>query len=153
MSLTCEAYLEDPQQCREHLAECESCRKLEDWLKVAPDARPRAASIASRLPVAPWEGADYQSWGVVALGAVAILASAATLFLMVGISPLEGFAASMRALVPRFDLISAGSSIAELLKQAPLKFHLFVATAFVLVNVLFVYLLRRPTKGYDLTIR
>lgn len=153
MTLTCDAYLEDPQQHRAHLAECESCRRLEEGLTVAPDSGRSVASVASRLPVAPWEGAGYQSWSVVLVGAAAVLIAAATLFLMVGISPIQGFAASLRALVPRFELVSAASSFAELLEHAPVKFHVFVATAFVLVNLLFVYLLRRPTKGYDLTIR
>lgn len=153
MTARCEAFLENPEQNPQHLAECESCRRLESGLSTPSRSDTRVASLLSRLPVASWEGASHRAWGVVGLIAALLIGAAAALFLMAGHSPLDGFTAALRTLVPSFDVGSVTSSISELLENAPVGFHLFVATAFVVVNVVFVLLLRRPTKGYDVTIR
>lgn len=153
MTARCEAFLENPEQHPQHLAECESCRRLESGLSVQPDAERRVANLLSRLPVAPWEGAGHRAWGMVGIVGALVIAAAAALFLMSGHSPVDGFEAALRTLVPSFDVVSVTSSISALLEKAPRAFHLFVATAFVVVNLLFVFLLRRPPKGYDVTIR
>jgi hypothetical protein len=153
MTVRCDLYLENPEEHAEHLAECESCRRFEESLHLAPERLSGGAPITSRLPVAPWEGAGHRSWIVVFAVALAVLAATALLFTLTGVSPVHGFSAVLRSLAPSVNLLNAGGSIAELLRQAPMTFHLFVLTAFLIVNILFVLLLRRPPKGYDVTVR
>lgn len=148
--MNCTMYLQDPETNAAHLAECPSCRQMSRGLELEPEVRPRPLP---RLPVAPWEGASYRPWGLVVIaGAVVILASFA-LFIVAGVSPWEGFAVTFVSLAGRLELLSRASAIAELLRGAPRAFHLLVLTAFVVVNILFALLLRRPPKGYDVTIR
>lgn len=148
--MNCETYLQDPEANAAHLAECPKCRLMIRGLELEPEVRPQPMP---RLPVAPWEGASYRPWGLVGIaGAILLLASFA-LFLVAGVSPWEGFAATFGGLAGRLELLSRASTIAEALQAAPKAFHLCVLTGFVVVNILFVMLLRRPPKGYDVTIR
>jgi hypothetical protein len=151
MKESCERYLQDPESHAAHLAECPSCRSMNRGLELMPDARPRA--LLPGLPVAPWEGASHRPWAMVVVAGVIVLFAAFALFMAAGVSPLEGFVATFRGLVGRLEVLRRASSIAELLRQAPGTFHLLVLIGFVVVNVLFVLLLRRPPKGYDVTIR
>jgi hypothetical protein len=153
MTRNCEQYLENPELSRGHLAECESCRRLEAWLDVGPEGAARHDSILKRLPVASWEGAAHRSWPLAIITTLLVLIAAAAFFLIAGVSPAQGFAASLRELAPRVDMVSVATSFAELLKRAPASFHLIVFSAFIAVNLLFALLLRRPTKGYDVTAR
>ncbi len=153
MTRTCEQYLENPELSRGHLAECESCRRLEAWLNVSPDGGSQHGSILNRLPVASWEGAAHRSWPLAIITILLVLIASAGFFLIAGVSPAQGFAASLRELVPRVDMVIVATSFAELLKRAPASFHIIVVTAFIAVNLLFALLLRRPAKGYDVTAR
>lgn len=153
MTARCELYLENPEQHRDHLAGCESCRRLENWLNVGPDSDGRVSAVISRLPVAPWEGAAYRAWGIVAAAAALVVLGATALFLMSGVSPVEGFLTVLRSLLPGFDVSHFTNSIPQMLREAPIQFHLVVLTAFILVNAVFFLMLRRPPKGYDVTIR
>jgi hypothetical protein len=157
--IDCEAYRRQPEEHASHLEQCEECQQLVEAseeavgrignLQVVPPPA-FAQSVATRLPVAPWEGASHRSWGLTlaAFGLVVLLAT--TAFLAAGISPLHGLHAAIRdALLPGLNPIQIIQSFAAIISTAPGSFHLTVGILFVLVNVLLVFLLRRPPRGYD----
>src|SRR5215470_6396266 len=85
MKDACQRYLEDPEANAGHLAECRECRALFDTLGISVDERP--VSVGT-LPLAPWEGATYRAWPLVA-GGVALIAIAVMLCIVLGVSPLD----------------------------------------------------------------
>ncbi len=98
------------------------------------------------LPLAAWEGATYRSWGLVIGGAVVVIALALGLFLVAGSSPM----AAVRAALPSLEIISAGVKLASgAVQNAPVRWQVGIAVAFVVVNTLFFLLLRRAPKGLD----
>jgi hypothetical protein len=157
--MDCEAYRRDPEEHPSHPENCAACRQLLD----APDAvagrigalqvEPPPAfaqSVATRLPVAPWEGASHRSWGLTlaAFALVVLLATAA--FLAAGISPLRGLAAAITgSLLPGLNPIQIFQSFSAIIASAPSSFHITVGISFVVVNLLLLFLLRRPPRGYD----
>ncbi|HUO85377.1 MAG TPA: hypothetical protein VM534_09715 [Thermoanaerobaculia bacterium] len=162
MSSSCEAYRSDPGQWPGHLAGCARCQDLERDLERVdrelhtygsiPASPDLSASIGSSLPVAPWEGAGHRPWSLIGAGALLILVAAATVFVLLGLSPLQGWTTSLRESLPSgAGLMEIARSLSAILSQAPRAFHLFVAGSFLLVNLLFVVLLRRTPRGYDAT--
>ena len=157
--ISCDDYLANPAEGEQHLAGCERCRKVMEELD-ALDAELQSAGVVLKspaipevasLPVAPWEGARERSWGAVLAAAVFVSLLSASGFLLLGISPLEGFLAALTSSFPGSGIPRVLETISALLSRAPMRFHLLVLAGFVVVNVLFVLLLRRPTKGYDAT--
>lgn len=156
----CEEYLADPAAFESHLDSCESCRaaaaeleRLDRGISRAAGVDPGPSTAPANLPLAPWEGARQRSWGpVIAVGAlVAILGAIA--FLIVGISPLDGFLAAMTSSLPGSGLGRIVRTAPNLLAKAPLGVHILIFVSFIVVNVIFVALLRRRTKGYDVSSR
>ena len=150
--MTCDDFLQDPEACRTHADECESCRRLQmdlDMLEVGLDAPLLERSIADKLPLAPWEGAGHRPWGAVVSVALVLIALASGLFLMIGESPLSGFGAAaksaMFSALPLRVIVVAGSRI----REAPISFQAGIAVGFLLVNVLLYVLMKRPGRGYD----
>lgn len=160
MTGACKAYLADPEANASHLAGCESCRARDRDLatldrnleaeRIDPEAS-LAPAIAGALPVAPWEGASYRSWKLAAAVAVVLLAGAALLFTIAGISPLSALGRFLDASIPRLDIGASARSVATLLREAPAGFHVAVGILFVAVNAILVNLLRRAPRGYDAT--
>ncbi len=134
---SCQRYLEDPEANAAHLAECERCRVLGETLSERVEAsglRPQT----SELPLAPWEGASYRSWPLVIAGAILIGALAFVLFTVTGTSSF--------ALLG--NLPSAGV-IVSTLRHVGAAAPALVAVLFVLVNAIFIALLRRAPRGID----
>lgn len=160
MTEACKAYLDDPEANATHLAECESCRALNRDLetldhnleaeRIEP-AESLAPAVSDALPVAPWEGAAYRSWKLVAVVAVLLVAGAWVFFTLAGVSPVAALQRVVQASVPRIDIAAAGRSVATLLREAPAGFHIAIGILFVAVNAILLFLLRRAPRGYDAT--
>jgi hypothetical protein len=159
----CAAFMEDSERFASHPDECAACRKLvgeldqldrdlaADRLEPVSTGSPK---IVESLPLAAWEGAGFRSWPVAVASAAAILAIAVALFAMLGISPLEGVFQSIAAQLTRgFGYVEATRHVAALLANAPAGFHVAVGVAFIAVNALFFYLLRRAPRGIDVSSR
>lgn len=154
----CEKYFDDPDLFAEHAESCETCRerlaeldRVDGAFGEASVAEPSIARQFGELPVAPWEAAQHRSWGI-AIGAAAVLIIfAAVGFVAAGIPPLTGFEAAFRAaLAPGFNPVALVTSVAALVRKAPVSFHITIAIAFVVVNAIFFALLKRaPRGGYD----
>lgn len=156
MSEKCLETYDDPEQMSLHLQTCEVCASnevafaaLEDSLKqqVTPDLV--GGGLMERLPVAPWEGAGYRSWIVVA--AVATIISIALLILstLSEVSIVTAASAGMDA-IPGLDVLgSLATALGELTGMAGVEFHSGVVLGFVLFNTLLLLLLRRKPRGYD----
>ena len=149
--MTCDDFLEDPEACRAHAEDCESCRRLQkdlDMLQGGLDA-PMLDTGVEKLPLAPWEEAAHRPWRAVIAVGIALLTVASILFLVVGVSPITGFGKAVRSTIssvlPLRLLLVAGSRI----REAPLQFQVAVGAGFVLVNFLLYFLLKRPARGYD----
>ena len=141
---SCQRYLEDPDANASHLAECAECRALSDGLQ-ASGLGPRA-SVVSELPLASWEGASYRPWRLVAAGAVAVAVIAGLLFAATGTSPLE----ILRGKVPSTDVIaSMFRLLGGAVQSAPVGLQVAIAICFVVVNAIFIALLRRAPRGLD----
>jgi hypothetical protein len=142
---SCKQYLEDPEANASHLAECAECRAIAESLQ-ASGLGPRASVDVQTLPLAAWEGASYRSWPLVAAGAIAVAAIAALLFMATGTSPMQ----ILRGKVPSADVVA---SFVRLLggavQNAPAAFQIVVAVLFVIVNAIFIALLRRAPRGID----
>lgn len=139
----CQRYLEEPEAHEEHLATCAECRAVAQQLD-AKVINPRVRLDA--LPLAPWEGAAYRSWPLVAGGGLAVVAMAAALFAVTGTSPL----ATLREAVPPVDiLMSVVRSAGGAIHNAPAAWQIGLAVSFIAVNVILIALLRRAPKGID----
>jgi len=144
----CEAFLEEPEKAEEHLRSCDSCRALVDELSRGSDEDARRFSLDA-LPVAPWEGASHRSWSSVAAvgAAIAILALAG--FVIAGVPPLKGFWQGLiGGMFPTLDPLKLLMAVSNFVRSAPTSFHLFIGVAFVIVNIVFVAMLRRNARGY-----
>jgi hypothetical protein len=138
---SCQRYLEDPDANASHLAECAECRALADSLQSSV-LGPR--SSVTELPMAPWEGAAHRSWPLVAAGAIAVAVIAALLFAATGTSPLE----ILRGKLPSGDVFASLMRL-RFVQNAPISWQIFIVTAFVIVNGIFIALLRRSPRGLD----
>ena len=144
---SCQRYLEDPEANASHLAECAECRALADGL--VEDGIPTLAGKAGRLsstslPLAPWEGAAHRSWPLVAAGALAVAVIAGLLFAATGASPLE----IMRGKMPSGDLVASLLRL-RFVQNAPVSWQVMIFAAFLIINAIFIMLLRRSPKGLD----
>jgi len=158
----CLQFRENPEAYSSHPENCEACAAT---LEEVTDLDRRIATqvllsdvspieLDSRnLPVAPWEGASERAWPLAVLGALALVFMAVILFLLSGVSPTDGFQAVLMSQLPRFELFEVASVVGEGLRAAPLRVHLFILIAFVVVNVVFVRLLRRAPRGVDVSSR
>jgi len=67
---------------------------------------------------------------------------------------MDGFVSALSdRLLPRIELLESGKSLVTILGHASMRFHLLIGVSFVLVNVVFLLLLRRPPRGYDASSR
>jgi anti-sigma factor RsiW len=152
----CEEFLADREANPSHLESCESCREdvrrleaLERGLASARfDSRTGVASPDS-LPLAPWEGAGTRSWLAVLVVAGIVVVLGLGGFMLLGIHPIEGFVAALSGAASTRHLLTVAKSAPNFLAAAPIHVHVLILGAFVLVNVLFVVLLRRRLRGYD----
>ena len=137
MNPECQKYLEDPEANAAHLDECESCRTLADTLAADTSSvlDPRSSV---ELPLAAWEGASYRAWLLVVGALVVVGLIALLLFVVTGTSP-----ASLAANVPSVGVIV--TTLQHFGAAAPGV----IAVLFVLVNALFIALLRRAPRGID----
>ena len=162
MNDDCSQFLEDPESFRAHAAGCDECRPLLDDLDaidetfagIHRDPRGSLADRFSTLPLAPWEGARHRSWAIVVAGAIALLCLGAAAFTLGGVNPAEGFSEAVRgSMAGQVGWLRFFRSAPQMLRQAPMHFHLFLAVAFISVNVLFYLLLRRDPKGSNVSSR
>lgn len=135
----CQRYAQDPEAHAGHLAVCETCREIDAALSTPVVAR----SIAlEALPLAPWEEAGYRAWPLVAGGAMVVLGIAFLLCWAAGISMLQALAAGFRT--------DGARTVIDLVGQKLRPFGPFVfAALFLIVNTIFVLLLRRAPRGID----
>jgi hypothetical protein len=145
--MTCEDYLQDPEENAAHLESCAMCRAIVEDLDDEIEIRERPLNIDA-LPLAGWEGASYRTWPLVAAGVAAIVILAVVLFLAAGTPPLRGMASaltsgmtSVEALSNFFRLFGRG------LHGAPPAVHITVGVLFVIINTILFLLLRRAPKG------
>lgn len=140
MTDRCQQYLEDPEGHAAHLAECADCRRIAAGLEQNLEARVRL----DELPLAPWEGASHRSWPLVVGVALTVVAIAAALFAAAGTSPLAVAAMDSDLLTSILRPLMSGAIL-----NAPTSLQIKIVIAFVIVNVLFIVLLRRAPKGID----
>ena len=139
----CQRYLEDPEAHEAHLSECAECREVFEQL----DAKVSHQSVrVDALPLAPWEGAGFRSWPLVAGVALTVVAVAAAIFAAAGASPASVLGDAFRAAFPSMDVVFSFLQLARgVVQTAPLV----VIVLFVAVNAILVALLRRAPKGLD----
>ncbi|MGZ5492899.1 MAG: hypothetical protein ACXW3E_05195 [Thermoanaerobaculia bacterium] len=141
----CKQYLEDPEANASHLAECAACRAFAESLQ-GSGLGPRASVDVEALPLAAWEGASHRAWPLVAAGAIAVAAIAALLFMATGTSPMQ----ILRGKVPSTDVVASFVRLfSGAVQNAPVAFQIVVAVLFVIVNAIFIALLRRAPRGID----
>lgn len=137
--MTCDEYLQDPEEHAAHLESCEICRSIEEELGggIAVETRPMNVDA---LPMASWEGASHRSWPLVAAGVVAMITLAIVLSAAAGVTPISAVASSL-------------PSVQALLTFLQLTGHALggplVAVLFVGINTILFLLLRRAPKGVD----
>lgn len=135
-------FLQDPEAHASHLGECAECRALVQRL----NAEVSSAGIdLEALPLAQWEGAAYRSWIFVAFVSGIVAAVAITLCHIAGITPLHAVA-SDASIVQWRTLLAI---LTGTLQRATLGWQIVFGMAFVAVNTLLFFLLRRPTRGID----
>lgn len=152
----CETFLADPESSPSHLDSCESCREevrrldvLERGLASARIGAELPRISPEALPVASWEGASTRSWiAVIAVSAIVVGLGLGG-FVLLGIDPADGFLAAMSGAASSRHLLTVARSTPGFLANAPLHVHALIFAAFVIVNVIFVALLRRRLRGYD----
>jgi hypothetical protein len=144
---SCERYLEDPEANASHLASCEDCRAFDASLRDQSSVLgPRSSVAPEAMPMAAWEGASHKSWPLVAAGLIALAVIAILLCAAAGTSPLE----VLKGNVPSGDILSSMVRLAPgFIQNAPRSWQVFIVAAFVVVNAIFVALLRRAPKGLD----
>ncbi len=139
---SCQRYLEDPDANASHLTECAECRALADsLLSSIPSAR---SSVVPDLPIAQWEGAAHRSWPLVVAGAIAVGVMAALLLAANATSPLDLF----RGKLPTADILASLARL-RFIQNAPPSWQIFIGVSFVIVNGIFIALLRRAPRGLD----
>lgn len=139
----CERYLEEPEANAAHLRECETCRALFGTLEERVEARPVAVPD---LPVAPWEGASHRAWPAVIAAFLAVLGAAIALFVASGISSMQGIVDALTAAVPQLTALVALFRSAA---SVPGPWPMVLVGAFIVINGLLFFLLRRAPRGID----
>lgn len=141
----CQRYLEDPEANASHLERCAECRAMDSGLRDVA-AGPPVAVNPEALPLAPWEGAAYRSWPLVAGGALTVLALAIAFGLLSGVSPMRVVDSGLLSVdgARAFILTSAAS-----LRRASVAGQIGFAFLFLAVNALLFILLRRAPRGFD----
>ena len=142
----CQQYLEDPEAHPAHIAECASCRALAEDLRSV-----EAGGVnVPELPLAPWEGAAYRSWPLVAGAVLTVMALAAGFFAVGGASPMVEIGKAVQAgFTSTATWAALASTAGGALRHAPAKLQILIGLSFVLINVLLFALLRRAPKGID----
>lgn len=134
----CERYLEDPEANAGHLTECAECRAFFETLDDSVAHRP--VSIDA-LPLAPWEGASHRPWKLVLSAAAFVVAVVVVFFAVTGVSPRV-----VASALPPFDvLLEVGKGA----RNAPMSWRVVFMIAFLLVNTILYFLLRRAPRGID----
>ena len=147
MNDSCRKFLEDPEANASHLAECAECRALADSLQTedSPLAPPASVDV-NTLPLASWEGASYRSWPLIAAGVVSVAVIAVVVFAATGFSPLD----IVRGRVPSSEVMASIVRLAGgAVKSAPVAWQVGIAVSFLIVNAIFIALLRRAPRGLD----
>lgn len=137
--MTCEEYLNDPEANAAHLESCEICRAIEEDLGDPIPVEPRQLNLDA-LPLAPWEGASYRTWPLVAASLVATFTLLIVLSAAADISPV----AAMSSSLPSVQVLLTFLQLTGRAIGGPL-----VAVLFVVINALLFLLLRRAPKGVD----
>ena len=138
----CRRYFEDPEANTAHLAVCAECRAVAEQLRAHVNNRKLRIET---LPLAPWEGASFRSWPLVAGGGLAVIAIAAAFFAAAGASPLIVFEA-LRNSIPTAEVVQSFLQLGSgIVRNAPFA----ILLAFVVVNAILFVLLRRSPKGID----
>lgn len=135
-------FLRDPEAHASHLDECAECRALVQRLNAEVSSE---GIDLEALPLAQWEGAAYRSWGFVASVSVIVAVAAITLCHVAGITPLH--AVAWDASIVQWRTLLA--ILTGTLQRATLGWQIVFGIAFVAVNTLLFFLLRRPTRGID----
>jgi hypothetical protein len=142
----CQRYLADPEANQSHLETCDSCRSA-FGTDVSVEALPLRLE---ELPLAPWEGSSHRSWPLVIVSIVVVLAAAATLFTIAGVSPLNGMTSAAESVLPSAGLLQfLGTRLSSALQHVPRSWQLVLFVAFFVVNAALFALMRRPAKGLD----
>ncbi|PYQ30649.1 MAG: hypothetical protein DMF56_07515 [Acidobacteria bacterium] len=141
--MTCDEYLQDPEEHAAHVASCETCRALIEELDDIVDVRHRAISLDA-LPLAPWEGASHRTWPLVAAGLAAVLILAIALFFASGVSSLNGIASAVMSAIPPVQPVVRVLQLTSHAIGVPV-----IALLFVAINSILFLLLRRSPKGID----
>ena len=157
----CRQFRENPEAHSAHPEQCDLCAAILDEAteldrRIAEAGSPdlKALELDSRsLPLAPWEGASERAWPLAVLGALALVFMAVILFLLSGVSPTDGFRAVLMSQLPRLELFEFAAVAGEGLRAAPMRVHVLIFGAFVVVNILFIRLLRRAPRGVDASSR
>jgi hypothetical protein len=127
----------------EHPAGCESCRAFAESLGDEVDVRPITVKT---LPMAAWEGAAHRSWPLLIAAAGGLLIAAMAVLAVAGLSPLELF----HGRVPSLDILMSMATMAGgAVQNAPRTWQVAILVGFVVINAIFVALLRRAPKGID----
>lgn len=141
---SCQLYLEDPEANAGHLAECAECRALAESFESQIPAL-QSADLRE-LPLASWEGASHRSWPLVLAGAIAVAVIAGLLFAATGTTPLQ----LLRGKVPSGDVVASMLRLAGgAVQNAPMGWQIGIVVSFLLVNAIFIALLRRAPRGID----
>jgi hypothetical protein len=140
----CQRYLEDPEANASHIEECAECRALQTGLDVSTMTRESTVDV-NNLPLAPWEGASHRPWGLVLGGTLAVIVIALALCSAAGISPVTVADSSITSISVARAVIADG---AKWFNQS-LAWRLAFAAIFIVVNGLFIVLLRRAPRGVD----
>ena len=150
MNSDCQRYLEDPEAHAAHLAGCERCRVMFEQLDAPIGAQGIPRVRMDSLPLAPWEGATHKSWPLVIGAILGVLAIAAGLFAMAGLSPIAALMDSIRANVPSMAVLGSIVRLAPgAIQNAPAGLQIAIVVSFILINAVLFLLLRRAPKGID----
>lgn len=137
--MTCDEYLQDPDEHAAHLQSCEICRSIEEELGAGVAVETRPLNVEA-LPMAAWEGASHRTWPLVAAGLVAMMTLAIVLSAAAGISPVAAVTSSL----PSVQALLTFLQLTGHALGAPLVGLLFVG-----INTILFLLLRRAPKGVD----
>ena len=143
MKESCQRYLQEPEAYAAHLAECEDCRALFDTLGLPLTHQPVAVE---ELPLAPWEGASYRPWPLVAGGALLVLVAAVLVCFWAGVPPMRIVQSSLRTVQTARVTIDTA---ADALRQASTVWQIAFGFLFIAVNTVLVLLLRRAPRGIN----
>jgi hypothetical protein len=148
MNSDCQKFLEDPETHAAHLQTCERCRAMVEHLETRVAG---AQTIrVDALPLAPWEGAGHKSWPLVIGVILGVIAIAAGLFAMAGLSPVSALADSIRSRVPSAGVLGSLIRLAPgAIQNAPAGLQIAIVISFIIVNAVLFLLLRRSPRGID----